>query len=43
MYDIRRAIRLKTDPKKHKKLIQRLKGLKAYERQINMINSASFD
>ncbi|MGD1910861.1 MAG: reverse transcriptase family protein [Rivularia sp. (in: cyanobacteria)] len=40
MYKIRQALRLETEPKKRQKLIQSLKGLKAYERQITMVKSA---
>lgn len=41
MYLIRQALNSETEPKKRQKLIQRLEGLKAYERQISIANSAS--
>ncbi|MEO0841896.1 MAG: hypothetical protein AAF063_23710 [Cyanobacteria bacterium J06643_5] len=43
MYKIRQELRSETQPKKRKKLMQKLEGLKAYERQIKMANSASLN
>ena len=41
MYKISQTLHSETEPNKRKKLIQKLEGLKAYERQISIANSAS--
>ena len=43
MYNIRQAIHSENEPTMRKKLMQKLEGLQAYEKQIKMANYASFN